>query len=164
MHIPVSPNVNLSSLGRPVTVNVSGATIDPELNRDLVRTIKAKLLIAGFDIEGDKSGAIQLNVSVTAFTPGNTALRLLVNFGAGRGSLLYTAEYVDASGAVLAKLDGQERFTGSELQFNNEYGALTSAGGAQTARHVLINEAAKHIVALAENKLKEPTAQSQNGN
>jgi hypothetical protein len=86
---------------------------------------------------------------VSAFTPGNAALRLGVGFGAGRGSLVYSPEYAHGAGQILAMMDGQERFTGTEISFNHNYGALTTLGGEETAREVLVKEAAKHIVELA---------------
>jgi hypothetical protein len=74
---------------------------------------------------------------------------LTVGFGAGRGSLLYTAEYADQAGKTLAKMDGEERFTGAEISFNQHYGGATTLGGEETAIEVLIKEAGKHIVELA---------------
>lgn len=115
----------------------------------LTREIKAQLLIAGFDIDKETDKKINLNVLVTSFTPGSAALRLTVGFGAGRGSLLYVAEYKNNKGQTLAKMDGQERFTGAEVGFNQHYGGFTTLGGEETATTVLLKEAAKHIVELA---------------
>ena len=72
-----------------------------------------------------------------------------MGFGAGRGSLLYIAEYKHNKGQTLAKMDGHERFTSAEIGFNQHYGGLTTLGGEETATTVLIKEAAKHIVELA---------------
>jgi hypothetical protein len=90
-----------------------------------------------------------LDVDLITFTPGNAATRLIVGFGAGRGSLIYNAKYISPDGNVLAEIDGQERFTGVEsFTFNQEYGSTTTLRGADTVKHVLVQEAAKHIVEL----------------
>jgi hypothetical protein len=120
------------------------------LNR-LTREIKAQLIIAGFDIETAAERKLALRVDVQDFNPGNAALRITVGFGAGRGSLIYVAEYADPDGQIVAKMDGQERFTGGEIGFNNNYGAFATLGGEETVREVLVKEAAKHIVELATN-------------
>jgi hypothetical protein len=120
---------------------------EPDLLEELTRHIRAQLIIAGFE-ESDDASAIQLDVAVADFSPGNAALRYLVSFGAGRGSLLYRATYSTADGQVLAQMDGQERFTGTEVSFNQHYGGTTTLRGADTVRSVLIQEAAKHIVEL----------------
>jgi len=134
-------------------VHVEGANVDGELLNQLTREIKAQLIIAGFDIETpvptDKKLALRVNAQ--DFDPGNAALRLTINFGAGRGSLIYVAEYADPAGRIVAKMDGQERFTGSEVGFSHNYGAFATFGGAETVRRVLLKEAAKHIVELATN-------------
>ncbi|MDD1625919.1 MAG: hypothetical protein LUQ26_00365, partial [Methylococcaceae bacterium] len=112
--------------------------------------IKYQKCIKGVRNVGDKETdkKINLNVLVTSFTPGSAALRLTVGFGAGRGSLLYVAEYKNNKGQTLAKMDGQERFTGAEVGFNQHYGGFTTLGGEETATTVLLKEAAKHIVEL----------------
>jgi hypothetical protein len=79
-------------------------------------------------------------------------LRLTISFGAGRGSLLYHAEYTSQTGQILARMDGQERFTGLEPDFNAHYGAFANLGGEEMATEVLIKEAAKHITELALKK------------
>jgi len=63
-----------------------------------------------------------------------------VGFGAGRRSLLYVAEYKNNKGQTLAKMDGQERFTGAEVGFNQHL------GNEETATTALLKEAVKHIV------------------
>jgi hypothetical protein len=155
------PQDHLSKFSKSIQVTVESSTVDPIILDSLERNIKAKLLTAGFNLADDDSIAIRLKVSVSTFTPGNTVMRHLFGFGAGRGSLIYTAQYVDRSGAILAKMDSQERFTGTEFGFNTEYGSFATAGGEATATNVLIKEAAKHIVYLAENKLEKPAATSQ---
>ena len=49
-------------------------------------------------------------------------------------------------------MDGQERFTGGEVSFNQNYGGTTTLRGADTVRSVLIQEAAKHIVELGRGE------------
>lgn len=117
----------------------------------LTREIKARLIVAGFDIEKQTGEKLVLNVDVSVFDPGDAAARVIIGFGAGRGSLIYSAEYTDATGQILAKMDGQERFTGGELHFNHNYGSFTTLGGEDTVREVLVKEAAKQIVELAVN-------------
>jgi len=147
--ISTTPATSLKLVGDTVIVNVTGQNIEANTLDQLTREIKAQLLIAGFDIDKETDKKINLNVLVTAFTPGNAGLRLTVGFGAGRGSLLYVAEYKNNKGQTLAKMDGQERFTGAELGFNQHYGGFTTLGGEETATTVLLKEAAKHIVELA---------------
>lgn len=108
-----------------------------------------RLLVAGFNIEDPAEDALKLEVDVHRFEPGNAALRITVGFGAGRGSLLYTARYLDRDGQILASMDGQERFTGSELGFEYEYGPFAGFGDAEKVRSVLVQEAAKNIAKLA---------------
>ena len=110
----------------------------------------AKLIIAGFDINSGDSEAIQLQVDVHSFSPGNAGLRLTVGFGAGRGSLLYMARYTAPDGTVLAEMDGEEYFTGGEIAFGSKYGAFATMGGAEKAQIILVQEAAEHIVELAQ--------------
>lgn len=150
MQVQTRPTDGIAATGNSVIVAVTGAAVDKAILDSLTRHLQARLLIAGFDLYATAENVIHLNVAVSAFTPGNQALRMTVGFGAGRGSLIYTAEYVDASGKTLGRMDGQERFTGAEFGFNNEYGAFAAAGGADKATEVLIKEAAKHIVALTE--------------
>ena len=147
--ISTTPATSLKLVGDTVIVNVTGQNIEANTLDQLTREIKAQLLIAGFDIDKETDKKINLNVLVTAFTPGNAGLRLTVGFGAGRGSLLYVAEYKNNKGQTLAKMDGQERFTGAEVGFNQHYGGFTTLGGEETATTVLLKEAAKHIVELA---------------
>jgi hypothetical protein len=148
-HISTVPSTNLKLVADSVIVKVVGQNINSTVLDSLTREIKGQLIIAGFDIDKETDKRINLNVLVTAFTPGNAALRLTVGFGAGRGSLLYTAEYTDQAGQTLAKMDGEERFTGAEVSFNQHYGGATTLGGEETATEVLIKEAGKHIVELA---------------
>lgn len=148
-HISTVPSTNLKHVADTVIVKVAGQNIDSTVLDALTREIKGQLIIAGFDVDKETDKKINLNVLVTAFTPGNAALRLTVGFGAGRGSLLYAAEYTNQAGQTLAKMDGEERFTGAEISFNQHYGGATTLGGEETATEVLIKEAGKHIVELA---------------
>lgn len=148
-HISTAPSHNLKHIANSVVVKVSGQNINSTVLDTLGREIKGQLIIAGFDIDKETDKKINLNVFVTEFTPGNAALRITVGFGAGRGSLLYTAEYTDQAGKTLAKMNGEERFTGAEISFNQNYGGATTLGGEETATSVLIKEAGKHIVELA---------------
>lgn len=149
--ISIPPKVNLKLINENIAVNVIGTTADGLLLERLTREIKARLVLAGFDIENKTREKLVLNVNVQEFDPGDAAARLLIGFGAGRGSLIYSAEYKDSAGQILAKMDGQERFTGGEIHFNSNYGHFTTLGGEETVREVLAKEAAKHIVELAMN-------------
>ncbi len=117
---------SLVNVSPDIGVTVTGAEVDPAVLDELRRHLKAKLIVAGFNIENPREDAVRLEVDVERFEPGNAALRLTVGLGAGRGSLLYTARYLDHEGQVLAAMDGQERFTGGEPHFNIEYGQLTT--------------------------------------
>ncbi|MGR9116346.1 MAG: DUF4410 domain-containing protein [Gammaproteobacteria bacterium] len=149
--VSMSPATSLRFLGDNIQVNVVGQNIEQRVLEQLTREIKGQLIISGFDLDTESSNNINLNVHVTEFTPGNAALRLTIGFGAGRGSLVYIAEYTDQEGKSLAKMEGQERFTGMEVGFNQNYGGATTLGGEETATKVLLKEAAKHIVELALN-------------
>ena len=149
------PSSSLKQLGDTVRLSLSGEQIEPAVLEQLQREIKAQLILAGFEPTKTDASRLNLNVIVTAFNPGNAALRMTVGFGAGRGSLLYQANYSGEDGKILAKLDGEERFTGLELDYNQHYGLTTTMGGAETATMVLIKEAAKHIVELAINPVPQ---------
>jgi hypothetical protein len=150
---------NLKVVNESIAINVNGPPNETELLSQLSREIKARLILAGFDIEKQTTEKLALHVNVTEFNPGDATARMIVGFGAGRGSLIYTAEYKTATGEVLAKMEGQERFTGGEVSFNLDYGHFTTLGGEAAVREVLVKEAAKHIVELAVN----PGAQSVPG-
>ena len=53
-------------------------------------------------LRGESGIPVRLKIDVHAFKPGNTAERILIGFGAGRGSLIYTARQVSEDGEVLA--------------------------------------------------------------
>jgi hypothetical protein len=143
------PTDNLIKISNKVSITVSGREIDANVLDQLTREIKGQLVIAGFDIDKESDNRVCLNVNVTEFNPGNAALRMTIGFGAGRGSLVYTAEYTNKTGQTLAKMDGEERFTGLEVSYNQHYGGLTTLGGEETATKVLLKEAAMHISQLA---------------
>ncbi len=147
-HITTAPSTNLLATCKTVTVDVSG-NVAPEIIDQLTREVKAGLLIAGFDVVDSGCSDMTLDVDVLLFKPGNAGLRVLVGFGAGRGSLTYKAEYLSREGVVVAEMDGQERFTGGDVDFNLRYGHSTGFGGPDTVRAVLVKEAARHIVKLA---------------
>ncbi|CCK81241.1 uncharacterized protein TOL2_C30840 [Desulfobacula toluolica Tol2] len=153
-HIAQAPSGNLASISNNISeihINGAGQGVDDRLLHDLEKYLKAKLIIAGFDIDDEKEG-MTLAVDVKTFSPGNAAARLIIGFGAGRGSLIYTAKYISSDGKVFAEMEGQERFTGLEVGFNNEYGGATTLQGADKARNVLVQEAAKHIVELTASR------------
>lgn len=147
----VPAKVHLKLVNESIAVDVKGPSTETALLDRLTREIKAGLIVAGFDIEKQASEKLTLKVNVTEFDPGDAAARMIIGFGAGRGSLVYSAEYTDSAGQILAKMDGQERFTGGEINFNRNYGHFTTLGGEDTVREVLVKEAAKHIVELAVN-------------
>lgn len=156
-----SAGTDLRRVNPSIQVRVTGEA-DKELIASLTREIKGQLVIAGFDIEKQSDKKIALNVNVNRFTPGNAALRWTVGLGAGRGSLVYVAEYVDADGKVLASMEGQERFTGQEVGFNTNYGVTTTMGGEDTVRTVLVKEAGRHIVELAVSPVTTEAKAEQN--
>ncbi len=122
--------------------------VDEQLLKDFSRHVRSELLRRGFEI--DPGSPVLLEVDVHAFKPGSTAARILVGFGAGRGSLLYTARFVSEGGEVLAQIDGRERHTGSEIYGFGEsrQGAFSAFAGADKTREILLSEAARHIVAV----------------
>jgi len=160
-HVTTSPQSDLRAVTPIIVVVVDGEGVAPSMIDELRRHLKAKLIVAGFDIESDSPEALRLDVDVHRFEPGSAALRLTVGFGAGRGSLLYTARYLAPNGQVLAQLEGQERFTGGEPHFNTEYGNFSTMGGAEKAQTVLVQEAAKHIVELGLGKAEKAEPKKQ---
>ena len=150
--ISLPAKVKLKLVNEYIRVNVTGSIADTDLLDRLTRELKAQLIVAGFDIETQTDKKLILNVHVSEFDPGSAALRLPVGFGAGRGSLIYSAEYADAQGKVLARMDGQEHFTGTERDFNYHYGAFATLGGEEKVREVLVKEAGKHIIELAAKR------------
>jgi hypothetical protein len=129
---------NLVNVTPDIAVVVNGEGVDPQVLDQLRRHLKAKLIVAGFNIEGIAEDALKLDVDVQRFEAGSAGLRVTIGFGAGRGSLLYTARYLDHKGQVVAEMDGQERFTGGEPHFNMEYGNFATLGDAEKAREVLV--------------------------
>ena len=159
--IAIEAQTSLLKVSPDIEVSVTGLTVNPKVLDELARHLKAGLIIAGFDIKPPAQSVLSLRVEVRQFDPGNAALRLAVGFGAGRGSLLYTARYLGREGKVLAEMDGEERFTGSEVHFNMEYGQMSTLGGAEKVRSVLVQEAAKHIVELGLAKRDKQSKKSR---
>jgi hypothetical protein len=91
---------NLKLVNESIAVNVNGPSDETDLLNHLGRELKARLILAGFDIEKQTGEKLALDVNVTEFNPGDAAARMIVGFGAGRGSLIYTAEYKTAKGEV----------------------------------------------------------------
>ncbi len=122
--------------------------VDEQLLKDFSRHVRSELLQRGYEV--DPGSPVRLEVDVHAFNPGSTAARILVGFGAGRGSLLYTARFVSEDGEVLAHIDGTERHTGSEIYGfgENRHGTFSAFAGADKTREILLSEAARHIVAV----------------
>jgi len=135
----------VSSYGKDIKLNVTGA--NPEIVDKLTRYIQASLLIEGFNVVTDEN-ATHLDVAISAFDPGNAALRLTIGFGAGRGSLVYNAKYTK-DGKLLVDYDGAERFTGLEIAPGTKYETFRKYGGEETSTLILLEEASKHIVEQA---------------
>lgn len=136
---------NVSSYGKDIKLNVTGE--NREIADKLTRYIQASLLTAGFNLVTDEN-ATHLDVAISAFDPGNAALRLTVGFGAGRGSLVYNAKYTK-NGKLLVDYDGAERFTGLEFAPGTQYETFRNFGGEDTSTLILLEEASKHIVEQA---------------
>src|SRR5215475_10035667 len=77
------PKVNLKLVNDSISVNVKGSDSETALLDRLTREIKARLIVAGFDIEKKTGEELLLNVNVSLFDPRDTAARLIVGFGAG---------------------------------------------------------------------------------
>ncbi len=151
----VEPHGNLQEINEDLRLTVRGDTVAPDVLDELERYLRANLGLAGFKLDASppEDAATHLDVDVHEFDAGSRGLRVTIGFGAGRGSLLYTARYLDPDGKVLASMEGQERFTGGDVDLNIEYGTTTGFGGAEVVQEVLSREAAKHIVALGEGRL-----------
>lgn len=143
--IKTASSNHIKDFGQDIKVAVTGSPSD--ISDQLSRHIQANLLTAGFNIVNDEE-ATHLTVAISAFSPGNAALRLIIGFGAGRGSLVYNAKYSKA-GKVLIDYDGAERFTGMEIAPGSKYRAFGNFGGEETSTQILLEEAAQHIVDLA---------------
>ncbi len=76
--------------------------------------LKGRLQYLGYSV-GDADGDMTLEVRILSFSPGNTAARWLVGFGAGRAVLTYRASFRDRSGALITELEGGKAFHGMEL-------------------------------------------------
>lgn len=146
--IKTSSSESVISYGKDIKLTVTGP--NPEIIDKLTRYLQANFLIEGFNVVNDDR-ATQLVVTISAFDPGNAALRLTIGFGAGRGSLVYNAKYIN-KGKVLIDYDGAERFTGLEIAPGTKYEPTRNFGGAETSTTILLEEASKHIVDLATGK------------
>ncbi len=145
LQIASSIEVQLQSVPNEHTAE---GPVDEQLLKDFSRHVRSELLQRGYEV--DPGSPVRPEVDVHAFKPGSTAARILIGFGAGRASLLYTARFVSEDGEVLAQIDGQERHTGSEIYGlgENRHGAFASLAGADKTREILLYEAARHIVAV----------------
>ena len=162
--VTVEPAGDLARISRNIQIDVRSAGMHRYVASDLERYLEGNLIIEGFDVGDDLPDALVLRVDVHEFDPGDAGLRITVGFGAGRASLLYTARYFDPQGALLAELQGQERFTGGEPHFNDRYGTLATLGGAEKAREILVQEAVRHIIELGRGELRtEERAEKQKG-
>ena len=121
----------------------------PNLLDRLTRELKAHLIVAGFDIETQTDKKLTLNVHVSEFDPGSAALRLSIGFGAGRGWLLYSAEYADDEGKSLQGWTVRNILPEAKETLTITYGAFATLGGEEKVREILVKEAGKHITELA---------------
>ncbi|MGZ5000247.1 MAG: DUF4410 domain-containing protein [Methylomonas sp.] len=138
----------VSSYGKDIKLTVTGQ--NSEIVDKLSRYIQANLLTEGFNLVNN-GNATNLDVAISAFDPGNAALRLTIGFGAGRGSLIYNAKY-SKEGKVLIDYGGEEHFTGLEIAPGTKYDPMRNFGGAETSTLILLEEASKHIVDQATSK------------
>jgi hypothetical protein len=143
LHLASSIEVRIQHVPNEHTTK---APVDEKLLKDFSRHVRIELLQRGFEV--DPGSPVSLEVDVHAFDPGNTTARILVGFGAGRGSLLYTARYVGEGGEVLAQIDGNERHTGGEMYGADSRHGYSSFAGADKTREILLSESARHIVAV----------------
>lgn len=171
--VQIQPGTDLSTQHPKIELDIHGDVSDPSLIPILVGDLEPRLANAGFSVVPDAPDAIRLDVEIDRFDPGNAFLRTVpvVNWtGLGKGSLVYTARFVDQSGTVLAEMAVKEIFTGYDLHLKDKYGAgystfaagiiltplflipplLEDAGG---VRKILTLEAAKRIVMLAKDEL-----------
>lgn len=156
--VNIKPNSNLQKINNQIDLNVHAEApekVNSYVIKDLEKYLKAKLIIKNFEIVDSTKDCINLDVNVHTFTPGNWALRFFIGFGAGRGSLIYTAKYNDQNGNILASMIGRERFTGGEPHYNMEYGQMSTLKGEETVQCVLVQEAAKHIAQLGVNRIND---------
>ncbi len=82
--------------------------------------LKGKLKSLGFqnvDIDED----IVIEINVTAFKPGSAAARFFVGFGAGKAVFIYTANFKEKNGKLLATLEGGKSYHGMEFADNPLY-------------------------------------------
>lgn len=162
--VNIKPDSNLQKTNNQIDLNVhteAPEKVDSVVIKDLEKYLKAELIVNDFEVVDSANDCINLDVDVHTFTPGNQALRILIGFGAGRGSLIYTAKYMDIEGNILASLKGYERFTGGEVHFNTEYGQMATLKGAEKVQKVLVQEAAKHIVQLGLNNMADLTGEKE---
>jgi hypothetical protein len=79
--------------------------------------LKGRLQALGCTIV-ETNPAVVLSVRIREFDEGDRALRTLVGFGAGRAVLKFTADFLQPSGELLAKLEGGKMYHGLELTDN----------------------------------------------
>lgn len=160
----VAPSQDLRKINSNIKISITGEAVSPDILDMIKRHTKGQLIIAGFEVVEDGKDSINLNIHVQSFNPGSQAARILIGFGAGRGSLLYSAQFVDQDGKVLVSVNSQERFTGGEVDFNMKYGSTTGFRGAEVVQTTLCKEAAEHIVEVALNQAPDkPKNQNQGG-
>lgn len=82
--------------------------------------LKGRLQSCGYTlVEADPELVVDVNVQ--QFDPGSRSTRFWVGFGAGRAVLKYTARCSDATGKLLAELQGGKAYSGMELSDNALY-------------------------------------------
>jgi hypothetical protein len=82
--------------------------------------LKGRLQSCGYTLV-DTDPDLVVDVKVQKFDPGSRTTRLLVGFGAGRAILKYTARFSDATGNLLAELQGGKSYSGMEISDNATY-------------------------------------------
>lgn len=136
---------DIRSYGSDINLVVTGA---PAITDKLTRYLQAALLQTGFNLVPKSDTSVNLTVNVSAFSSGDAAARVLVGFGAGRGSLVYKAVY-SKNNQTLIEYDGAERFTGAEIYPGSKYRIATQFSGSDEATLILLEEATDHIIGIA---------------
>jgi hypothetical protein len=79
--------------------------------------LKGKLQALGYTLV-ESGPEMVVGVTVHEFNEGNRTLRTIVGFGAGRAVLKFTAGFRDASGELIAELEGGKSYHGMEFGDN----------------------------------------------
>lgn len=162
---PDAPLTDYESIA--VSVTGAGQPVD-EAQEDLIADLEARLIDElrgmGFSVRNEADAQLVLNAVVKEYSGGNSALRLVVGFGAGQASLQTSVNISDARGPTKASFDVKEKFSGMEMEAAQEK-FLGNVKGNEGALAWTVQKTAKKIAAIvrANGKVEEKSKPRQSG-